>query len=61
MTATATTGPTCTQHGPMSPRTARTPEQRFTGTWWACIAPRCLNAYLQPSAQLLTQLRHQDA
>ncbi|MFD0393399.1 hypothetical protein ACFQ3Z_16335 [Streptomyces nogalater] len=38
MTATATTGPTCTQHGPMSPRTARTPEQRFTGTWWACIA-----------------------
>nr|WP_202446868.1 DUF3560 domain-containing protein [Streptomyces sp. SID5468] len=43
----------------MALRMAETSEQGFTGTWYACTAPACWNAHLQPSEELLAQLAEQ--
>lgn len=56
-----TEAPTCRQHGPMVERSAQTPEQEFTGTWWTCADPTCRNAHLTPSPELLAQLAEQGA
>jgi hypothetical protein len=53
--------PDCPQHGPMELRPGHTPEQRWTGTWYACSTSRCLNAALIPSRALTTQLTTQAA
>lgn len=53
--------PDCDQHGPMSLRSAGTKEQAWCGVWYACTAPRCRNANLLPSPELLASLEQQRA
>ncbi|WP_455357176.1 hypothetical protein [Streptomyces sp. SYSU K217416] len=48
------------QRGPMTLHTGdQSPEQRFTGTWYACTEPTCWSAVLCPSAELVTALESQ--
>ncbi|MEU2588251.1 DUF3560 domain-containing protein [Streptomyces avermitilis] len=37
----------------------QSPQQRFTGTWYACTEPTCWSATLSPSAELAAELEAQ--
>ena len=53
--------PQCPQHGPMVLRPGYTPEQRWCGVWYACIAYRCRTEHLLASPELLASLAEQRA